>query len=385
MTNPREAPTTASSEKAISSAEVRWGILGISSMARGYWDAISKSANASLVAVASRDAERCRQFIEESQQSAPVLFAPGAYGAYEALLADSLVDAVYIPLPTGIRKEWVIRAAEAGKHVICEKPCAPSTDDLREMVSACQKNNVQFMDGVMFLHDRRQSFLEAVLHDKAEFGPISRITASVGYNAAESVGPRDIRYQPALEPFGTLGDDGWYAIRVALWAMEEELPVTVTGRILASRPAVKGEQVIITAFSGELFFKGGATAAYYCSILGAPQQWAQICGTKAYIDLPDFLAPMPGADGEVSFAVRKGFSNPSVTIHRVPPTADQSPQMLVNLVTTFSAQVLTGEQQGEWPRRSLRTQLVMDACYQSALQGSQPVEVDAGALQSFLT
>ncbi len=65
------------------------------------------------------------------------------------------MDAVYIPLPTGLRQEWVVRAAEAGKHVICEKPCAVSAADLSEMISACRKNRVQFMDGVMFMHNPR--------------------------------------------------------------------------------------------------------------------------------------------------------------------------------------------------------------------------------------
>ena len=62
---------------------------------------------------------------------------------------------VYIPLPTGIRKEWVLRAARAGKHVVCEKPCAVSVRDLVEMLEACRRHRVQFMDGVMFMHSRR--------------------------------------------------------------------------------------------------------------------------------------------------------------------------------------------------------------------------------------
>jgi predicted dehydrogenase len=65
------------------------------------------------------------------------------------------VDAVYIPLPTGLRKEWVLRAAAAGKHVLCEKPCGLSLAEVREMTDACRENRVQFMDGVMFMHNPR--------------------------------------------------------------------------------------------------------------------------------------------------------------------------------------------------------------------------------------
>jgi len=80
---------------------------------------------------------------------------PQAFGLYDDLLAKDTVEAVYIPLPTGVGKEWVLRAAAAGKHVVCEKPCAPSVADLREMVAACRLHRVQFMDGVMFTHSRR--------------------------------------------------------------------------------------------------------------------------------------------------------------------------------------------------------------------------------------
>src|SRR5688500_8784269 len=101
----------------------RWGILGAANIARKNWKAIRNAENATLVAVASRSRERAAQFIDECQGSAPFATAPAACASYEELLARKDVDAVYIPLPTGIRKEWVIRTAQAGKHVLCEKPC----------------------------------------------------------------------------------------------------------------------------------------------------------------------------------------------------------------------------------------------------------------------
>ena len=74
-------------------------------------------------------------------------------------------------LPTGLRKEWVLRAAAAGKHVLCEKPCALSLADLREMTGACQKNRVQFMDGVMFMHNPRLRRLREILDDGTDHRP----------------------------------------------------------------------------------------------------------------------------------------------------------------------------------------------------------------------
>src|SRR5258708_6778395 len=134
---------------------LRWGILGTANIARKNWKAIFHSGNCVLTAVASRDPERSREFVAQCQAEAPFEAVPAAFGSYEELLASNKVDALYIPLPTGLRKDWVVRAARAGKHVLCEKPCAASVTDLQEMLAACRMHGVQFMDGVMFMHSRR--------------------------------------------------------------------------------------------------------------------------------------------------------------------------------------------------------------------------------------
>src|SRR6185436_11175836 len=125
--------------------KVKWGILSTAQIARKNWKAIRNTGNSTIVAVASRDLARCRRFIADCQADAPMETAPQALGSYEELLASTEVEAVYIPLPTGLRKEWVIRAAEAGKHIVCEKPCATSVADLRAMIEACRRRRVQFM------------------------------------------------------------------------------------------------------------------------------------------------------------------------------------------------------------------------------------------------
>ncbi|MEY2467177.1 MAG: hypothetical protein QOD03_1698, partial [Verrucomicrobiota bacterium] len=92
--------------------KLRWGILGTAKIARKNWKAIRHSDNSIVTAVASRNVERSRQFIAECQREDSFESMPLAFGSYEELLASREVDAVYIPLPTGLRKEWVIRAAE---------------------------------------------------------------------------------------------------------------------------------------------------------------------------------------------------------------------------------------------------------------------------------
>jgi predicted dehydrogenase len=134
-------------------------------------------------------------------------------------------------LPTGVRKEWVIRAAEAGKHIVCEKPCAVSAADLRAMLAACARHSVNFMDGVMFRHGARLMRLGAALGDADNFGALRRVTCGFSFAAPPEFFTNNIRGQAALEPHGCLGDLGWYCAQLALWAAGWRLPHEVTARI----------------------------------------------------------------------------------------------------------------------------------------------------------
>ena len=102
---------------------VRWGVISTANIGRAAVNpAIQASRNGELLAVASRSEEAARDFAEQWG-------IPGHYGSYQALLGDESIDAVYIPLPNNMHKEWTIRAAEAGKHVLCEKPIALTTEE----------------------------------------------------------------------------------------------------------------------------------------------------------------------------------------------------------------------------------------------------------------
>src|SRR6267143_1515890 len=158
----------------------RWGILGTAQIARKNWKAIRNSTNGVVVAVASRESTRADRFIDDCQCEAPMDPRPRSC-SYAELLDASGVDAVYIPLPTGLRKEWVIRTAQAGKHIVCEKPCAVTVADLREMLEACRRHRVQFVDGVMFMHSRRLERIREVLGDGGSVGEIRRITSAFSF------------------------------------------------------------------------------------------------------------------------------------------------------------------------------------------------------------
>ncbi|HEY2953576.1 MAG TPA: Gfo/Idh/MocA family oxidoreductase, partial [Verrucomicrobiae bacterium] len=246
---------------------IRWGILSTAQIARKNWKAIRNTGNSTVVAVASRDLERSRRFIAGCQAEAPMPAAPRALGRYEELLAAQDIDAVYIPLPTGLRKEWVLRAAEAGKHIVCEKPCATSVADLREMLDACRQHRVQFVDGVMFMHSRRLERMREVLDDQTSVGPVKRITSAFSFCAPDEFFGANIRAHSVLEPYGCLGDLGWYCIRFALVVMNEQLPRRVTGRILAEAGGRNSPAPVPAGFSGELLFDNGVSSGFYCSFL----------------------------------------------------------------------------------------------------------------------
>ena len=227
-------------------------------------------------------------------------------GTYEELISSDLVDAVYIPLPTGLRKEWVIKAANAGKHVLCEKPCAINASELKEMIEACSKNNVQFMDGVMFMHTQRMEQLDKTIDDGA-IGDIKRISTQFSFCSDDDFKTSNIRTDSSLEPHGCLGDLGWYTIRFALKIMRGVLPQKVRGTILSDLHREGSPEAVPMEFAGELFFENGVSVAFYNSFLTEHQQWASISGTKGHIQVPDFVLPTNG--NELRFRVTNAEFN----------------------------------------------------------------------------
>jgi predicted dehydrogenase len=192
---------------------VRWGIMGCAEIARKNIRAIRLSPFAELVAIASRNIEKAEHFALQNNMS-PIKI----YGSYEDLLADSSVDAVYIPLPTTLHLHWVKKAAIAKKHILIEKPVALSSIELDEMVSVCIENGVNFMDGVMFMHHKRLKSILHVLNDPIP-RKVKKVHASFSFNGrSEEFMNGNIRTSAAGDPLGALGDLGWYCIRIGILA-----------------------------------------------------------------------------------------------------------------------------------------------------------------------
>jgi len=362
---------------------LRWGILGAAQIARKNWHAILNSGNGIVRAVASRELKRARQFVDECQRQCPFSDVPESVGSYEELLARKDIDAVYIPLPTGLRKEWVLRAAAAGKHIVCEKPCAIRATDVQEMIDACRKHGVQFLDGVMFMHSRRLEALRATLDDDKTIGAIRRIQSSFSFGGSSEFFSGNIRAQSELEPHGCLGDLGWYCLRFSLWAMKEQLPYAVSGRRMAQFRHANSSKDIPTEFSGELLFAGGASAGFFCSFITELQQWVHVSGTAGLLRMDDFVLPHYGAElrfevGQPEFQVTGCRFNMeahqrSVIVPEYSNNHETAQE--TNLFRNLARQVQAGSLNEDWPALALRTQQVMEACLKSADQDGRLVPV----------
>ena len=362
----------------------RWGIVGTAGIARKNWLAIRNAPNCTLTAVASRNIDRCRQFIDECQRQSAFDPPPLAFASYEELLASDFVDAVYIPLPTGVRKPWAIRAAEAGKHVLVEKPVGATSEDVREILAACRQSNVQFMDGVMFMHSRRLERIREILADGQTVGTLKRITLQFADREASSESfAGNIRARSELEPLGCLGDLGWYNIRFSLWAMNWELPVRVAGHVLGEYRHPASREAVPTDFSAEMFFSNGVSAGFYCSFVTQIQQWVNLGGTKGSLCVPDFVLPRSGA--ELVFE----SSNPVFSVRGCDFIMEEHTQRFTvaehshsaedaqetNMFRRFGELVLSGHPDYCWAEMALKTQQVLDACLQSARSGGCVIEL----------
>ena len=365
----------------------RWGILGCSRIARKNWLAIRNAENCTLAAVASRSAERAEAYVRDCQSAAPFAETPAAVAGYDTLLARDDVDAVYIPLPTGVRKEWVIRAAEAGKHVLCEKPCGINATEVAEMIEACRRNGVQFMDGVMFVHSRRFSALRKVLDDGATVGPIRRIASHFTFGLPAEERESNIRTHSGFEPLGCLGDVGWYNIRLTLWLMDYQMPRSVSARMLSEWGQRDSPAPVPMDLSAEMLFAGGVSSSFYCSFVTENQQWAYIGGEKGHIHMRDFVLPMQGDD--IGFDVANwaysfedcvlAVIDQSARIEVDEPSDSAVAAQETNMFRAFAVEALAGTLDPFWPEVALKTQAILDACLASARSGGADVAVEPDA------
>jgi len=258
---------------------VRWGVLSTARIGRkAVAPAIARSSNGTLLAIASRDAGL-------AVATAAELGAPRAYGSYDDLLADPDVDAVYVPLPNSQHAAWTIRAAEAGKHVLCEKPLAMSSAECDAMRAAAGAHGVVLMEAFMYrFHPRFEQLLARV--QAGELGALRYVQASFSFTVSD---PADIRLRRDLGG-GSLMDVGCYAVNVARTLMGAE---PVEAQALARwTPGGVDEQL-----AGTLRFDGDRVAQVTGSLAAARSEDVLVVGELGTARLRHAFVPVPGPVG----------------------------------------------------------------------------------------
>ena len=328
---------------------VRWGILGTARITRRIAPALHASGNAELVAIASRDPEKARQWAEQYR-------CPEWESSYEALLARPDIDAVYLPMPPHLHAEWTTRAAAAGKHILVEKPFAVSVAEARRMQQACAEAGVMCWDGVMWYHHPRAAQMQHVLAS-GRLGSLRRVTAAFSHPFSSPL-PREQEFRwQAGAGGGSLFDLGWYCVGAALWAFGC-CPAEVWGR------ATWAEQVD-RAFSGTLYFGDGQEASFDCAFDMTARRWFELAGERGSLVCDDFTRPWQ--EEKTRFWIHDAQGNPEVI------TCPQRSQE-VCLIETCSRQILAQAYEPQWLQLSQQTQAVIEALRHSARE-NRPVVV----------
>lgn len=250
---------------------IRWGVLGCAGIAkRAVIPGIQQSETGEVKAIASRG-------IEKATKTAAEMNIETAYGSYEELLADPEIDAVYIPLPNHLHKEWTIRAAETGKHVLCEKPAALNAEETAEMNEACRQAGVLFAEAFMYRYHPRYEMMKQVIQS-GEIGEVRSLHGTFTFNNAKDTG--NVRYRKNWGG-GSLYDVGVYPISAARLLLGEE-PAAATVQALFSPDH---DDVDMMA-SGVLEFSNGVALTFQCGMWAFFENELRIVGTKGRIDVP---------------------------------------------------------------------------------------------------
>jgi predicted dehydrogenase len=254
---------------------VRWGILGAANIGvRKVIPAMQRGTRSRVVAIASRT-------LAKAQNAATELGIPRAYGSYEELLADPEIEAVYNPLPNHLHVPWTIRAAEAGKHVLCEKPIALSADEARTLLDVRERTGVRI--GEAFMVRNHPQWL--AVRDLVASGRIGELRVVAGHFAYFKRDPNDVR--SILEwGGGGLMDVGCYPITMSRWLFAEE-PEAVVG-LIDRDPDLRVDRIA----SALMRFSSGRQATFTCAMQLAHYQRMQLHGTSGRIEVQiPFNAP----------------------------------------------------------------------------------------------
>jgi xylose dehydrogenase (NAD/NADP) len=246
---------------------VKWGIMSTASINRQFLGGARQSADVEVVAVASRDGDKAAQYAREQG-------IERAHGSYEALLADPEVDAVYVSLPNSLHVEWTVRALEAGKHVLCEKPLGRRVADVQRAFDVAEREGRLLMEAFMYRHNPQTRRLRELV-DAGAVGRVRMIRAAFSF-ATDDV--HNVRLSSALDG-GALMDVGCYCVSgTRLIAGEPE-------RVSAEQ-AIGGDGIDV-AFAATMRFGNDVLAHFDAGLALEPRDELEIVGERGALFLDD--------------------------------------------------------------------------------------------------
>jgi predicted dehydrogenase len=324
---------------------LRWGFVGTGGIANSMAPRVRQAANAELVAVSSRRMETAKEFADQHDVGM-------AFDSWADMIAWDGVDAIYVATPTSVREEICVAAANKGKHVLGEKPFA-NLPSLQRITAACRDNGVGFMDGTHFPHHPRTAQIKSSMPDAVGW-PWS-VDSAFQFGLSDS---SNIRLNPKLEPYGAIGDTGWYNMRAAV-------EYTAVGIEIASVDAYlrrHSETKAVVSCSGVIVFDDGSTTTWNCGFeSGAGIMDLRISGATGVIKLDDFLSQRSG-DNTGVYQYLQGWRNSE----QIEVPADKPGAAL--MFEDFAAMAGSRQLLETSIRASERTQEWLDAVWNSAIE-----------------
>ncbi|HAI32208.1 MAG TPA: NAD-binding protein, partial [Thalassospira sp.] len=267
---------------------MKWGILSTAKIGtEKVIPAMQESDQLEILAIAGRDLEKTREVAENMR-------IPRAYGSYEELLADPSIEAIYNPLPNHLHVEWTIKALEAGKHVLCEKPIGLDTEDAKRLIAARDKSGKQVLEAFMVRH--HPQWLEArKIVESGQIGTLTTVQSIFTYFNAD---PNNVRNKKDIGGGGLL-DIGCYCIVGPRFITGKE-PVRVVS-LMDKDPKFGTDRLV----SGMLDFGSGLQASFVCGTQSAAVQRVHILGTEGRIEILMPFNPVPENEALIRVAGQK--------------------------------------------------------------------------------
>jgi predicted dehydrogenase len=336
---------TSSAVEAQPARTLRWGFVGTGGIANSMAPRVQQAANAELAAVSSRKMETARGFADKHGVGK-------TFDSWADMIAWDGVDAIYVATPTSVREEICVAAANGGKHVLGEKPFA-NLPSVQRITSACRDNGVGFMDGTHFPHHPRTAHIKAAMHK--DVGWPWSVASAFQFGLTDT---GNIRLNPKLEPYGAIGDTGWYNMRAAV-------EYTAAGIEIASVDAYLRRHAktnAVVSCSGVIVFDDGSTSTFNCGFeSGAGVMDLRISGAAGIIKLDDFLSQRRSDNFGVYDYLTGWGSSEQVEV----PSAKPGSALMFE---GFAAMVGNQELLEASIRASERTQEWLDAVWNSAIE-----------------